>query len=31
MMKNIVLIPCVSKKKDYETIAEELYESSIFK
>ncbi len=30
-MKKIVLLSCVSKKKDYETTAENLYESTLFK
>ncbi|OEF98818.1 hypothetical protein BHF71_10320 [Vulcanibacillus modesticaldus] len=30
-MKKVVLLSCVSKKKDYETIAENLYDSSLFK
>jgi len=30
-MKTIVLISCVSKKKNYETTAENLYDSSLFK
>ncbi|WP_423798204.1 DUF6884 domain-containing protein [Neobacillus sp. SAB-20_R2A] len=30
-MKNIVLISCVSKKKNYETTAENLYDSTLFK
>lgn len=29
-MKKIVLLSCVSKKKDYETTAENLYDSSLF-
>ncbi len=30
-MKQIILISCVSKKKEYETIASEMYESTLFK
>lgn len=30
-MRTIVLISCVSKKKNYSTIAEDLYESALFK
>lgn len=29
-MKKVVLLSCVSKKKDYETKAENLYDSSLF-